>query len=323
MARISVSVALISQGSHKFYSGTMLTDLIANTCTTNPRAHDRNGFQRRLDEGRAEAIADYIRNGGTIPSSIILSAQDCADLKYNSKNRSVSFEITDKSFLILDGQHRVYGFRKLLEENLEYRIPVVIYNELTVVQEARIFIDINTLQRSVPRELLLDIRRLAEQETDSERLLDALFTDFETSKVSYLLNKLSRVERQREKISKVTFYDAMKPLIKEFDISNTAKLFRIINAYLQAVNDIAEESRFDLAANIHKPTLFKVLINHAKTVISIIYDRNPSEVEKVSEYKKYLARSLSGSFNDISASKAYTKTVESLDKKLLKRNVVI
>ena len=324
MTMQNISVTLITQGEQKFYSGTMEIDLIALTCSTNPREEDpMEGFQRSLDEGRASAIANYIRGGGTIPSSIILSAQPDANLVYNSKNKTISFNEEQAAFLILDGQHRVFGFRKLLNEGMKYRVPVIIYNNLTPTQEARIFIDINTLQRPVPKELLLDIKRLADRESDDERVLDELFTSFENNPDSYLLNKLSRFDKQKGKLSKVTFYDAMKPIMKEFNISDTDRLYRIINSFLMAADDVAQENQFDLKIAITKATLFKILISHSRAIISVISDNNPLDVDKISEHKKYLYRSLPGSLNDIQNSKAYLKSVEALDRKLLRRNVTI
>jgi DGQHR domain-containing protein len=324
MTTDNISVTLITQGSHKFYSGTMSIELVAETCSTNPRANDPDeGFQRTLDESRAEAIATYIRNGGTIPSSIILSAQQSSLLTYNSKNKTITFEITPEAFLILDGQHRVFGFRKLLNEGVKYRVPVIIYNELTPVEEARLFIDINTLQRPVPKELLLDIKRLAERESDDERMLDELFTCFESEPDSFLLNKLSRIDKQRGKISKVTFYDSMKPILKEFEISNTDKLYRIMNSYFLAASDVADLYKFDLGSAIVRATLFKILASHSRAIISMISDNSPNDLEKISEHKKYLLRSLPGSFLEMSNSKSYLKSVDSLDRKLLRRNVTI
>jgi len=324
MATQNISVTLITQGEHKFYSGTMEIELIATTCSTNPREDDPDmGFQRTLDESRAQSIADYIRTGGTIPSSIILSAQPESEFSYNSKNKTITFNDSQNSFLILDGQHRVFGFRKLLNEGVKYRVPVIIYNELNPMQEARIFIDINTLQKPVPKELLLDIKRLADRESDDERLLDELFTCFETEADSYLFNKLSRIDKQRGKISKVTFYDSMKPMLKEFNISNTDRLYKIINTFLIAASDVAEDHQFDLSASITKATLFKILIAHSRAIISMISDSNSEDLEKISEHKKYLLRSLPGSFQEITNSKAYLKSVETLDRKLLRRNLTI
>lgn len=320
----NLSVTLITQGTSKFYSGTAEIELIAQCCTTNPRSNDpMDGFQRTLDDKRAESIANYIRDGGTIPSSIILSAQPEAELTYSSRNKIITFEVVPTSFLILDGQHRVFGFRKLLNQGVKYRVPVIIYNDLTPAQQARLFIDINTLQKPVPKELLLDIKRLAERESDEERLLDELFTNFENKTDSFLLNKLSRIDKQKGKISKVTFYDSMKPILKEYNIANTDRLYRIVNAYFLAANDISEENGYDLSSAISKATVFKILVSHSKAVISLIAENSDDSLEMISEHKRYLARSLPGSFPDISSSKAYSKTVEVLDRKLLRRTLTI
>ena len=320
----TLSVTLITQGEHKFYSGTMEIDLVATTCSTNPREDDPlAGFQRALDESRALSIAEYIRSGGTIPSSIILSAQPESELSYNSRNKTITFAESQGAFLILDGQHRVFGFRKLLNEGSKYRVPVVIYNDLTPTQEARIFIDINTLQKPVPKELLLDIKRLADRESDDERMLDELFTSFETSPDSYLLNKLSRIDKKKGKISKVTFYDSMKPILKEFNISNTDRLYEIINTFFLAAHDVSEDNQFDLPSAITKATLFKILVAHSRAIITMISDNNTNEINKISEHKKYLSRSLPGSFQDIASSNSYLKSVDALDRKLLRRNLTI
>jgi hypothetical protein len=53
-----------------------------------------------------------------------------------------------------------------------------IYNNLKKSDEVRLFIDINTKQRPVPNELLLDIKRLAETETEVESLSRDVFDLF-------------------------------------------------------------------------------------------------------------------------------------------------
>jgi DGQHR domain-containing protein len=155
--RSSFSAILVTQGQRRFYTLTMSSDLLAKTCfVVNRDENPIDGFQRLLDKNRAKQIADYIDAGfGTVPTSIVLSAQEVAHLAYNRTARTVSFEVNRKSFLILDGQHRVYGFALAKSE---LRVPVVIYNNLTRVEESRLFIDINTTQRPVPNELLLDSR---------------------------------------------------------------------------------------------------------------------------------------------------------------------
>ncbi len=77
------SVSLVTQGKHRFYTLTVQSDVLANTCFVTTRDEDPiKGFQRMLDQKRAQQIADYIDMGfGTIPTSIVLSAQPSAHLE--------------------------------------------------------------------------------------------------------------------------------------------------------------------------------------------------------------------------------------------------
>ena len=175
---VSYTAVLLSQGKHRFYTLAMPSEMLADTCIVDPRmVNPIDGFQRLLDKRRAQEIADYIDKGfGTIPGSIVLSAQPDAKLRYTRRTRTLRFRKTPRSFLIIDGQHRVYGF-KLAKVPL--RVPVVIYNGLSRADEARLFMDVNTKQRPVPPELILDIKRLAETETDVEALLRDIYDFFQ------------------------------------------------------------------------------------------------------------------------------------------------
>ncbi|MBK0017763.1 DGQHR domain-containing protein [Kosakonia sp. S42] len=321
------SASLVTQGQHKFYTLTLPIDVVAACCSTNPRDQDPvSGFQRSLDEKRALSIAEYIRKGHVIPSSIILSAQSKAGFEYVSKNKTLGFNVDVTSFLIIDGQHRVYGFRKLSEmglDEIKLRVPVVIFTDLTPIQEAKIFIDVNTLQKPVPKELLLDIKKLAATETSEEALLDVIFTLFEQQNDSCLKNKLSRFEKQRSKLSKVTFYEAFKPLIKTFNIDNPEKLYEIINAYLYAAKDLMQHYSLDFNVIITKPTSFKILIGHSKAIITVISDSAPEKLTLISEHKRYLNRSIDNNAESILNSRTTGKSIEMLDKKLLKLNLTI
>ena len=200
--KVRYSVSLVTQGNHRFYTLTIPSDVLAKCCFTSTRNEDpEEGFQRLLDRRRAEEIAEYIDNDfGTIPNSVVLSAQPAAEFKVVGNGKSVEFNVDPKAFLIIDGQHRVYGFH-LAKTML--RVPVVVYNGLSRGEEARLFIDVNTKQKPVPTELLLDIKRLAEAESDSEALLKDVFDLFDHSNDSALLGLTSRASRSRGKVSRV------------------------------------------------------------------------------------------------------------------------
>jgi len=232
----------------------MPSDVLAETCFVSTRANDPDGgFQRRLDESRAQQIADYIDSGfGTVPGSIILSAQPEAALTYDRRLKTIRFNRTRRAFLIIDGQHRVYGFSKA---KTALRVPVVIYDSLNRRDESKLFIDINTKQRSVPNELLLDIKKLAEYENDTEALLGEIFDFFNTETSSPLLGLMSPSERQKGKISRVTFYAGVKPLMPAFVDKEPKEIYEILSTYLEAF--ITGTDALGAPDAIVKPAVFK------------------------------------------------------------------
>ncbi len=265
------SVSLVRQGEHRFYSFTMPSDVLAETCFVVNRDEDPiDGFQRELDKKRASEIASYIDSGlGTIPSSIVLSAQEDCGFIYDSKKKSVSFDKIGKAFLIIDGQHRVYGF-KLAKTAL--RIPVVVYENLSKRDESRLFIDINSKQKGVPTELLLDIKRMAEYESDTEQYLRDLFDIFLNENDSALYNRLSASKRVKGKITRSVFNTAVKPLVKVFGNKSPDEIYEIFNSYLVAFNEgvLVPHQLEDQAFNT---TVFKAIAGFFPIITARVQDR--------------------------------------------------
>lgn len=233
MERVRYTVSNIIQNKQKFYSLTIPSDVLVKCCFVSSRDEDPiSGFQRTLDEKRAMEIARYIdEEEGTIPSSIILSAQEIAEVEVIGRGRTIEFTPHPKAFLIIDGQHRVYGFSKAKSS---LRVPVVIYDGLTRKEESRLFIDINSKQKGVPSELLLDIKRMAEYESSTEELLRDIFDLFHKEPNSVLLGRLSPASRAKDKISRVTFNSAVSPVAQFFGDHEAGQLYEILNSYLIA-----------------------------------------------------------------------------------------
>ncbi len=254
--RLSYTCSLITQGDSKFYSLSMPSEVLAETCFVSARDDDpQEGFQRVLDEHRAQEIADYIDKGtSSIPTAIILSAQKEAELNYSSKNRTIEFSCISKAFLIIDGQHRVFGF-SLAETSV--RVPVIIYNGLARKEETRLFIDINTKQRPVPTELLLDIKSLAEYENDIETICREIFDLFNTSTDSCLLGLLSSTSKTKGKITRVTFNAAIKPIYDIFGKRELSEVYQFLNLYLIVmINGMKKRG----VSSITKPILFRAIM---------------------------------------------------------------
>jgi len=106
----SYPALLLTQNQHRFYFVTIPVDDLFNSCFVSRRDEDpAAGFQRELNESRADDIARYLASGaGSIPSNIVLSAQADAELEYSRRTKSISFRRVARAFLVLDGQHRLW-----------------------------------------------------------------------------------------------------------------------------------------------------------------------------------------------------------------------
>ena len=265
------TVSLVTQGDHKFYTTTIPSEVLARTCVAISREENNiDGFQRALDPKRAQDIADYIDNGlGTVPSSIVLSSQDNAELVYDSKRKSISFNDIPQAFLILDGQHRVFGFA-LAKKTL--RVPVVIYDNLNKREESRLFIDINSKQKGVPSELLLDIKKMAEYENDAEATMRTIFDRFKDDPTTVMYLKLSPSKKVQGKITRTVFNSAIGPLVKFFRSKSEDEIYDILNAYYQAAFDSIFNAK-NIGDEFFQPTVFKATSGFFPSVARRAKDR--------------------------------------------------
>lgn len=243
----SFPALLMTQNRHKFYFCTMPVEDIFPYCFVSHREEDPNqGFQRNLNPERAADIARYLDDSmGSIPTNIVLSAQSDAELNYNSKNKAIRYRRAKRSFLVLDGQHRLWGYSLTKKR---HRIPVAIYEGLTRVQEAGLFIDINTNQRGVAAALLLDIKQVADQETRTEAKLRELFDALASDSESPLNGLLSASKSVKGRISRVTFNRAMEDVLDHAVMQKLPgdKQYTLLRNYLRAVEQ-----------NLRNPNLLK------------------------------------------------------------------
>ena len=154
-------------------------------------------------------------------------------------------------------------------------MPVVIYNGLRKAEEARLFIDINTKQRPVPNELLLDIKRMAETETDVEALLRDVFDLFAKNRTSPLLGLMSSAARSRGKISRVTFNTALRPIWNAFAGNPAEFVYQALSAYLRVW--LPALRRSDAERNITNPTLFRAIMLLFPAAAERVSDRHGEE----------------------------------------------
>jgi DGQHR domain-containing protein len=169
---------------------------------------------------------------------------------------------------VLDGQHRIYGFHLAKSE---LRVPVVVYNELSRVDESRLFIDINTKQRPVPNELLLDIRKLADYRNDLESRLGDVFDLFATEPTSPLMGAMSPSKRKKDHISRVTFNAAVKPIISLFGDADVKDIYSVLSAFVTAFVSEAAERKLDI--DLTAPIVFRAVLSVFPEIVQRVRDK--------------------------------------------------
>ncbi|MCX7068058.1 MAG: DGQHR domain-containing protein [Methylococcales bacterium] len=255
------------QNGYTFYTTILNSELLKekDTCYVSRRDEDsERGFQRSLNESRAKDIANYLdKELGCIPSSLILSIQDHAQFQYHQETSQIWFSNKPKIFMVIDGQHRLYG---LIKSEKNYDVPVIIFNSLKTSDEVSLFIDINTKQKGVPTTLLLDIKNLAGREDKKEEKQKQLFD--ELNKDSVLAGLMSPTKSQVGKITRVSFNGATNQLFENsyFEDKDVHVIYKGIKNYLQAVENIFKKSKSQ-RAKLNNGTLFKAIFNIFNEVI--------------------------------------------------------
>lgn len=232
----SYPVLPLEQNKQKFYFATMPVADIFPYCFVVRRQEDPTaGFQRELNGERARSISAYLdRSVGSIPTNIVLSAQPDAEVQYKSRNKTLSYKRHPRAFLVLDGQHRLFGYGLTKKK---HRVPVAIYEGLTRADEAALFIDINTNQRGVPASLLLDIKQVAERENETERKLRVVFDRLGKDAESPLNGLTSAARSLPGRISRVTFNRGMRDVLENPVMVRLSedKQYQLLKNYLRAV----------------------------------------------------------------------------------------
>jgi DGQHR domain-containing protein len=275
----------IVQNDQRFFFTTIPVSALFPYCFVSRRNEDpKIGFQRRLNVGRAEDIAKYLNDGaGSIPTNIVLSAQEDSGIAYNNRSKILGYPGTPGSFLVLDGQHRLFGYHICFEKfKKDLRVPISVYVGLTRAEEARLFIDINTTQIGVPSALLLDIKQVAEIESTSEQVLRGLFDTLNSDDNSPLRKLLSPSKSIVGKISRVTFNKAMMPVIRANVWPNTSKKsqYQLLLNFLRAVSEVLDD-RTVLTKSAFIESIFDIFDDVIQTSIAKHSNAKESSIKEV------------------------------------------
>lgn len=112
------------------------------------------GIQRELNSEKIKQIRSYLTsNDATFPNSIIVNVNTKSIA--NENDNILELLINEDTFTIIDGQHRVEGFRD--NEIDDFELILAIFKDLKTDQQANIFSTINSEQTKVDPSLNLNL----------------------------------------------------------------------------------------------------------------------------------------------------------------------
>ncbi len=126
-------------------------------------------YQRLLKKDKIQAIGRFIDEGNIIPNNIILAFGESASQQvrftglagvpavlasHDTTLGVLDFPRDFRTFWIIDGQHRLFGFSKA---NSQAEVIVTAFRNLPVPEQAKMFVDINKNQTPVRADLVWDL----------------------------------------------------------------------------------------------------------------------------------------------------------------------
>ncbi len=193
------------------------SDLSAVVRLTHRSRDERLALQRTLDRKRLKEIALYLRGPQSLIANNIILNFDA----------SVSFRpvqvqgVENAGFLtipdnmpcatILDGQHRLMGFR--LTGKVDFELSCIGFLNLDAAQAADVFTVINTTQKPLRKSLLLDIRHYIGKTAGEEKKATDIALYLNNSSESILRDQVRVATGEKGVISLDTLTRLIMPFI--------------------------------------------------------------------------------------------------------------
>lgn len=130
---------------------------------------EQGAVQRILNKSRVDAICKFVLGGNTFVNTFILNWTDTQYLP-KVKKETLSLPLQGRFSQMLDGQHRIAGLQEAVNQKPEIadmEVLVSLFIGLNTKEAARIFLNINSEQKPVPRSLIYDLFGEANDDPES------------------------------------------------------------------------------------------------------------------------------------------------------------
>lgn len=178
MAQLALDAIVLKQQGRELYVFGMNSKQLREICYVTPRsAEEPEEVQRIIDPRRARQIGEYVKQASALlPNSIVVSLNEEVRIEPTgtASGRTVIFpDSTGKFAYVLDGQHRLEGFR--YSDGVEFDLPVVAIHNADDALRGKIFADINSKQERVSDVHLLAVYyQIKDLPVDESAVMDVI-----------------------------------------------------------------------------------------------------------------------------------------------------
>ncbi|MFZ1784731.1 MAG: DGQHR domain-containing protein [Ferruginibacter sp.] len=207
-----------------FYLGVMNYDELEYISFVDVRRLQKNdrdveeyiGIQRPLNEGRVNEIGKYVNLiDATFPSTVILSIRS-EDVEYDKKSKILKIVRKQNAAKVLDGQHRIAGLNKCELAGGSFQIPVTIFIDMEIEDQALVFSTINKTHTKVNKSLPYDLFEFAKTRSP-QRTGHTIARALNQKGGSPFKDKIKILgvadDKEKETITQATFVESLLDLI--------------------------------------------------------------------------------------------------------------
>lgn len=203
------------------------------------------GIQRKPAQGRLKEISEYVRFiDATFPNNIVIAVKSVENVDAEEPVRNIKVESGKISIRraeniaqIIDGQHRLLGLQKAIDDDPifsqelkdNFELPVTIYVDMDIENQSMVFATINKAQTKVNKSLVFDLYDLANTRSPYRSAHNIVRVLNENSK-SPLRNKVKMLgvaeDTENETIAQATLVESIVKYISKSPLKDRDDLKR-------------------------------------------------------------------------------------------------
>lgn len=296
----------INQSFGTFYLIKLKAKDLLELAFTDPIRYEGNelkGNQRLLDEKkRIKEIKEYVEGvDASFPNTIIISANydvnglncDDEELRWKIEGEKLIIPTSKKLASIIDGQHRLFGFKDSNEVAKEMELACSVYLDLPNPLQAFLFATINSTQKKVDKSLAYEQFGFNIDSEDSsswspDKLAIALYKKFNDEsdspfyrhiKIAPQIDEILRKELKGQKwlISTATIVDGIIRLIASNPKNDKSQLQKFEISERKRSLLINDASPFRaLYLDNEDIVIYKIVYNFFKAAEIILFENAPA-----------------------------------------------